>query len=252
MKKLKFTLFLVGILVALVACEQNYDFVSDSEGLEANEKSISELKMRSALEAKALYMPLDTVPEWVKKKVTLEEYELWKIMSSKYEINYSVLEEELSQRQKDSVYSIIRPLVQNIKDGKTKNNAGYFIIHDLAKSINTCKVERLSNGESDNQRNHVGGPSRLYSVSSNIDAEVLVTIIYCVDVKKREIISVESPHAFASGLQAVSFNGDCTANKGTTAIVVEGSGTLTYYVTQNENKKIVKFYNKSVTIGAIF
>ena len=30
MKKLKFPLFLVGILVALVVCEQNYDFVSDS------------------------------------------------------------------------------------------------------------------------------------------------------------------------------------------------------------------------------
>ena len=128
MKKLKFPLFLVGILVALVACEQNYDFVSDSEALEANEKSISELKMRSA-SAAVLYMPLDTVPEWVKKKVTPEEYELWKTMSSKYEINYSVLEEELSQRQRDSVYSIIKPLVQNIKDGKTKNNAGYFIIH---------------------------------------------------------------------------------------------------------------------------
>lgn len=67
MKKLKFPLFLVGILVALVACEQNYDFVSDSEALEANEKSISELKMRSA-SAAVLYMPLDTVPEWVKKR----------------------------------------------------------------------------------------------------------------------------------------------------------------------------------------
>ena len=242
MKKLKFPLFLVGILVALVACEQNYDFVSDSEALEANEKSISELKMRSA-SAAVLYMPLDTVPEWVKKKVTPEEYELWKTMSSKY---------ELSQRQRDSVYSIIKPLVQNIKDGKTKNNAGYFIIHNLTKSINTCNIEKLSRDESDNQRNHVGGPSRLYSVASNIDAEVLVTIIYCVDVKKREIISVETPHAFASGSQAVSFNGDCTSNKGTTAIVVEGSGTLTYYATQNENKRTAKFYNRTVTIGAIF
>lgn len=59
MKKIKFPLFLVGMLVALVACEQDYDFVSDSDVLEANEKSISALKMRSAsAEIVPLYMAL--------------------------------------------------------------------------------------------------------------------------------------------------------------------------------------------------
>ena len=60
-----------------MACEQNEDWV-------VNEPMQS-------FEENPEYTPLNTIPDWVSEKVTPKEYELWRTMSSRYEINYSFL-----------------------------------------------------------------------------------------------------------------------------------------------------------------
>lgn len=45
--------------------------------------------IRKSQNACNVYAPVDSVPEWVKEKVTQEEYNLWKTMSSVYQIDYS-------------------------------------------------------------------------------------------------------------------------------------------------------------------
>ena len=62
-----------------MACEQNEDWV-------VNEPMQS-------FEENPEYAPLNTIPDWVSEKVTPKEYELWRTMSSRYEINYSFLKE---------------------------------------------------------------------------------------------------------------------------------------------------------------
>ena len=40
------------------------------------------------------YSKLDEVPQWVKEKVSHEEYKLWEVMSSVFQIDYSFLKKE--------------------------------------------------------------------------------------------------------------------------------------------------------------
>lgn len=248
---MKFTLFLLGIILFAMACQHviDDDLFSKSAILEENGKSILELQTQNSYEVTPSYMPLDSIPQWVREKVTSEEYELWRTMSTKYEIDYSILKSELTKRQRDSVYRIVEKLSQDIRDGKVRKNAGYFIIHNLSKSKINNRLETLSDPESDGEISRTGGPSILYSIP-NGQANVYVTIVYYVNTKNKEITKVDKPNAYAGGLNAVSFNGSCTANAGTTAVVVEGSGTLKYLVEGYEREN--NFYNRTVTIGAVF
>lgn len=95
MKTVKITLFLVGILLGIIACQQGSD-LDFAENLKTNEKSILDLGARSKSEIVREYMPLGMIPEWVKFRVSSEEYELWKVLSSKYEVDYSILLTELT------------------------------------------------------------------------------------------------------------------------------------------------------------
>ena len=65
-----------------MACEQNEDWV-------VNEPMQS-------FEENPEYAPLNTIPDWVSEKVTPKEYELWRTMSSRYEINYSFLKKDIT------------------------------------------------------------------------------------------------------------------------------------------------------------
>lgn len=61
--------------------------------------------------------PLDSVPEWVKEKVTPKEYEIWKTMSSVFYIDYSILKTELSPERKQEIYDGLKKYVKELKRG---------------------------------------------------------------------------------------------------------------------------------------
>ncbi|MFT0230811.1 hypothetical protein [Bacteroides faecis] len=46
------------------------------------------------------YSKLDEVPQWVKEKVSPEEYKLWEVMSSVFQIDYSFLKKKYISRKK--------------------------------------------------------------------------------------------------------------------------------------------------------
>ena len=50
------------------------------------------------------FCPLDSIPDWVKEKTTPKEYELWKKASRYYQVDYSVLQKDLSKDQKRRLY----------------------------------------------------------------------------------------------------------------------------------------------------
>ena len=42
------------------------------------------------------YSPVGVIPDWVEEKVSVEEFQLWKTMSSVYQVDYNFLKQEIS------------------------------------------------------------------------------------------------------------------------------------------------------------
>lgn len=91
-----------------MACEQNEDWV-------VNEPMQS-------FEENPEYAPLNTIPDWVSEKVTPKEYELWRTMSSRYEINYSFLKKDISEKRKKEIYDCINNICERIEKGQINKN----------------------------------------------------------------------------------------------------------------------------------
>lgn len=232
MKKLKFPLFLVGILVALVACEQNYDFVSDSDVLEANEKSISELKMRSAsAEIMPLYMALDSVPEWVKREVTSEQYDLWKILSSKYEIDYSFMKDQLTEKRKAHIYSGISRMCTDILNGKIDKPMGRLRFLRNQDVVKISSLERLSKGESGNFDAY-STTIQVYSHPRlDIRAKAVLSYSYNKESKEARDIDFAKPYVDADEMKfGASVEGESHASYNDYGYIsISCGGTVKYY-----------------------
>ncbi|UVP57539.1 hypothetical protein [Bacteroides thetaiotaomicron] len=104
------------IFISLMACEQNEDWV-------VNEPMQS-------FEENPEYAPLNTIPDWVSEKVTPKEYELWRTMSSRYEINYSFLKKDISEKRKKEIYDCINNICERIEKGQINKYEGFLNIAD--------------------------------------------------------------------------------------------------------------------------
>lgn len=78
----------------------------------------------SAQEKKPMYAPLDSVPAWVKEKVTPEEYEMWKALSGVFRIDYSFLKRDLTPQQKELLYREVEGICAKIKKGELEQCVG--------------------------------------------------------------------------------------------------------------------------------
>ena len=80
-----------------------------------------------------IYMPLDSIPNWVKAKVSPAEYELWKQLSHYYQVDYSVLQKDFSQERKKELYRAIRKTLADIGSGKLSCHQlyGYYTFFSL-------------------------------------------------------------------------------------------------------------------------
>ena len=150
MKKFKLFFLSFGIIILLAACQQEFD--SETKSIETNEGSASEFKTRNAIEDELLYMPLDSVPEWVKEKVSNEEYELWKTMSSRYRIDYTFVKENMSNKRRKQVYDCVRSICERIRNGEIREKGGLFMVASEQRSNfwSNWRMERLATPEDDN------------------------------------------------------------------------------------------------------
>lgn len=248
MKTVKITLFLVGILLGIIACQQGSD-LDFAENLKTNEKSILDLGARSKSEIVREYMPLGMIPKWVKFRVSSEEYELWKVLSSKYEVDYSILLTELTASQKQQVDSILISCVQDIRLGKIEEYAGLFTFCRLTESGNeSLEIERLSNSESEGLEYRIAAGT-IYS-SPSVDARVVASVRCRVDVGRQEIISAEHPIISVEGRAAVSFHGTGVSNVATRLVMVTVNGTFVHKLNSGATSSVK--VNKTVRLGVIF
>ena len=206
-----------------VACSEQLDI--DSEAiLDMNEANIAGLTRGET--PKAEYMPLNVIPDWAKQKMTDEEYALWTIIGSMYEVDYSFLQKELDAQQKEILYNEVRNICREIMSGEIKKPAGYFTVYNSSDDI--CNnIEQLTRSEMPNQGTFAIGPVTAFSVSDS-EARVLVTAI-CV-VKDSKIVSARDAKAYASGRGASSFNGSVAVSSiSAYSVTVSCAGTLEYY-----------------------
>lgn len=227
MKKISFSAFTLGIIMCLVACQQDLDDFGKSFSLTTNEKDISGIQTRDLNKTVLQFMPLDSIPEWVRQKIAPKEYQLWKLLSTRYEIDYSILNFDLNVQQKAELYENLESLCQEIENNPDGESLGYLLIQSLSQSspiIN--RIEKLNSPEGETDIHRTAGPITIYSVNG-VDACVKVTVSYSINSKMTEITSA-SANAYASGKAAIDFRGSHTATPGKTGIAISCSGTLTY------------------------
>lgn len=134
MRKLKFKEFLLlgGVIVAFFSCQQSFD--EEIDLLSNNDEVVAELRTsKSMVNSKVAFMPVDSVPEWIKEKVSSEEYKLWETVSSKFKIDYSILEHSLTQKQKETLYTTVSALAKDIENGKITEYMGLFTAANLSE-----------------------------------------------------------------------------------------------------------------------
>lgn len=238
----------IGLVLCFVACRQDLDDFGESLSLTANEREISDIQTRNLGEAVPLFMPLNSVPEWVRQKITPREYQLWKLLSTRYEIDYSILNFDLNAQQKKVLYESIEFLCQEFEEKSDSEPLGYLLIQSLSQSSSIVnRIERLNSPEGETDIYGTAGPITIYSVSG-VDACVKVTVSYSINSKKAEITSA-SANAYASGRSAIKFEGSCTASPGKTGIVVSCSGTITYNVAVGSERS--SDFSEKTTIAII-
>ena len=115
----------------------------------------------SAQEKKPMYAPLDSVPAWVKEKVTPEEYEMLKTISSVYIMDYTFVDEALPEHR-ERIDEMLKELSEVVKAGKWEGERGqiyafsfppridatlnweYETIHRITEDIQFCKRKTIS------------------------------------------------------------------------------------------------------------
>lgn len=185
--------------------------------------------------AKELVMPLDSVPKWIKEKVTPEEYRLWKTMSHIFRINYSFLNRDLSIEKHEQLYSDIKQMCKSIEKGKYYSRKGELFSISLPAPIDTtlnwsvCELIQIDDSIQFCKRKSIIYRSKY---SEKIYLECSIWYIYNSKKKDIDIIKYEilSPASFSQfqGMISFSLQNDLVSLKG------DCSGTIQYYNEKRE------------------
>lgn len=145
------------------------------------------------------YSKLNEVPQWVKDKVTPEEYELWKVMSTVFQVDYSFLKVNLSEERRLDILQIIQKTVPKIQDGSYEAKKGsQFCVADEYKvdTLQSWSTEVLE------CRKQSG---IIYSNRDGYDAHFKLTVIYGYDKQNGKVypIKTELEGISSSGLDII-------------------------------------------------
>lgn len=248
MKKLKLSLFLLGILVFMMSCEAGFE---SDQFLDLNQNKIQELNTRAkSSDLNRVFMPLNSIPEELKDKTSPEEYELWKMMSSRYEINYSFLDMNLREDQRENLKNTLKIICKKIEDGSLgQGNLGYFVVQKLKKR-NINSIEKLSRSESGEVAQE-SFPEIIYEARNVSFAYVRVKASFYTNSEGTEITRVSGVRAYKDGTNAVSFEGSCSSGGfGSVILNVKCSGTLTYRI-NNSGGTASESFSKSLNMKVI-
>ena len=130
------------------------------------------------------YSKLDEVPQWVKEKVNHEEYKLWEVMSSVFQIDYSFLKKDISQERKKEILHLLQNTVSRIQNGSYNIEKGsLFCVAD------EFKIDSLTNWNTEilECRKKSG---IIYSSRDGYDAHYKLTVIYGYDKMNKKVYNI--------------------------------------------------------------
>lgn len=234
--KIKVAIFMImavmsGIIMVL-GCTQ--DEMAD---LNSNKYDIWNLEEKVDTE----FMPLNSVPEWIKDKVTEKEYEAWVRLSSRYEIDYSVLSLELTESQKKDLYQYIDSLWIQSQDSVGQSSLGYFTV--AVQSV-FKRIETRQNSETGKEVHGEKGPIVIYKVNGAGEASVKATVSYTVNQSKTKILRA-SAKVYKDGPAARDLSCSSSVNIEGRGVTVNCAGTLVYTVGHGN---LSSDFNKSVKV----
>ena len=177
------------------------------------------------------YMPLDSVPNWVKTNVSSEEYGLWQRLSHYYQVDYSILREDLSPEQEVELYRMIRQTLADIESGNISSPDlyGYYTFSPLPK-VDTNLSWSLSHlTQIDSNLFLVNKQAPIYYAGKEGQYRVVCSIWYLYDKSQQKATVLKSKFGRTgdcSDLPNIVGNVEFLSDKG----ILQGScaGTLDY------------------------
>lgn len=136
---------------------------------------------------RSLRAPVDSIPDFVKEKVTPEEYEMLKTISSVYIMDYTFVDEALPEHR-ERIDEMLKELSEVVKAGKWEGERGqryafsfplridttlnweYETIHRITEDIQFCKRKAI-----------------VYTVNEHGNIRVQLEVWYVYDAAKREV-----------------------------------------------------------------
>ncbi len=135
------------------------------------------------------YAPLDSVPDWVKEKTTVGELALWQRLSQHFQVDYTVmLHDDLSEKQKKSLYYHIRKTCEEVENGTYKGptKVKFSTMVNFSKSLllHRWKVCQLSWMDEYNSFNSL--KSLIFQSQEKKDDGLVLSISYTYDWKTKD------------------------------------------------------------------
>ena len=239
MKKVKFKVAMSMIMAVVAGFVLVVGCIQDEESALIAEKNdfLNLEKAASAIE----FMPLNTVPEWVKDRVSGKEYEAWVRLSSRYEIDYSILTQTLTDEQKNELYQYIDTLWIQSQDSVGQRSLGYFTV--AAQSV-FKRIGTRQNSETGKEVHGEKGPIVIYKVNGAGEASVKATVSYTVNQSKTKILRA-SAKVYKDGPAARDLSCSSSVNIEGRGVTVNCAGTLVYTVGHGN---LSSDFNKSVKV----
>lgn len=174
--------------------------------------------------------PLDSVPNWVRERVTPEEYEIWKCMSSVFQVSYSFLFQNMSIKQRGLLYKDLTQMCESIKKGEYSSKKGELFAVSLPAPVDTSLIWRVNELiQIDDSIQFCNQRAIIYRSERWEKACVECSVWYIYNSRKKdvEIIKSEvlSPFSFGQFQGSVSFN----LQKDGISLKGVCSGNLQYY-----------------------
>lgn len=166
----------------------------------------------------------------------------------RYKIDYSFLNTDLNEKQKEELYSTLNIICEKINNSTCEEKDwGYFVVQIMNRK-KYSNIERLSKSESSGEQ--TSDPVTVYTARESDHAYVEAVAVFTTNKEGTEIEEVKDTHAYAGGDAAIRFNGKCTSGGfGPVAITINCSGRLTYkhaiFNSMSES------FNESVTIKVL-
>lgn len=203
-------------------------------------------------EHRAAFMPLDSVPMWVKNKVSSKEYEQWKKMSHYFNIDYSVLDDKMYESRKNSLYRHIRQICHDIEMGTYEGTLKTHYTFVLVQESDTClqwEVAELNRIDEDiclYKREAV-----IYRSSDYPNVGLVCTIWYVYNSRNKDVYIISRKYTPTANPMEVRGGGTVDYIKSKDKIHVDFGGILIYYDDSHtyHEELVKKAYLFSPSIG---